>query len=98
MAAEQKRSVCENRPGSRQDKSAVKWRALRPSVSPRRAEDAGTVAQRWGRQSLSAAEDFAGNATDHIKHDPVRAAAISFVIGLGLGALVAWGSTRHQSD
>ena len=67
-------------------------------VASRVVQDGKTVAQRWGRQSLSAAEDFAENATDHIKHDPVRAAAISFVIGLGLGALVAWGSTRHQSD
>ena len=67
-------------------------------VASRVVQDGKTVAQRWGRQSLSAAEDFADNATDHIKHDPVRAAAISFVIGLGLGVLVAWGSTRHQSD
>jgi ElaB/YqjD/DUF883 family membrane-anchored ribosome-binding protein len=71
---------------------------LRAAAS-RVVQNGKTVAQRWGRQGLTAAEGLAGNATNHIKHDPVRSVAISFVIGLGVGAVVGWGSARiNQND
>jgi ElaB/YqjD/DUF883 family membrane-anchored ribosome-binding protein len=53
------------------------------------------VAQRWCKQGLTAAEGVAGYTADHIKHDPVRSAAISFAVGLSVGALVAW-SIHHE--
>lgn len=57
-----------------------------------------SVAQRWGRQSLGTAGEWAGNATDHIKEDPLRAAAITFIIGLSLGVLIGWLSGRRQEE
>jgi ElaB/YqjD/DUF883 family membrane-anchored ribosome-binding protein len=55
-----------------------------------------TAAQRWSRQSVRAAGDLAGNARERIKNDPVRTAAISFAIGLTLGAFISRYATRHQ--
>ena len=49
------------------------------------------AAQRWGQQSRV----VAGNAKDRIKDDPVRSAAISFAVGLALGALIGRLSTRQ---
>jgi len=57
-----------------------------------------TVAQRWSRQGLRAAQGLAGNARDRIKQDPVRSAVISVAIGLSLAALVAWRLKRHPSQ
>ncbi|HEY1234756.1 MAG TPA: hypothetical protein VGH22_15360 [Candidatus Binatia bacterium] len=62
------------------------------SAASRAVENGKAVAQRWGRQSRS----MCVNATDHIKDDPLRSAAITFVIGLSLGALVGRWSGRHQ--
>ena len=58
-------------------------------------QDGKTVAQRWSRQGLRAAGELAGNAREHIKNDPLLTAAISFVIGLTLGALITRRSIRH---
>ena len=57
-----------------------------------------TTAQRWGRQGLHAAEGVAGNAKDHIINDPVRSAIISFLLGVGVGALISWCSSRNHQD
>ena len=57
-----------------------------------------TAAQRWGRESMTAAGQLAGNATGRIKDDPLRSAAVTFGIGLGLGVLIGWRLGRQQSD
>lgn len=54
-------------------------------------QDSKAAAQRWGRQSRVVAV----GAKDRIKDDPVRSVAISFVIGLSLGALVGRLSGRQ---
>lgn len=51
-----------------------------------------SVAQHWGRQT----QIVAANATDRIKDDPLRSAAITFVIGLSLGAMVGRWAGRQQ--
>jgi ElaB/YqjD/DUF883 family membrane-anchored ribosome-binding protein len=66
------------------------------SAASRAVRNGKAVAQRWGRQSRIAAEELVGNATDRIKDDPVRSAAISFVIGLSLGALVGRWAVRQN--
>ena len=54
-------------------------------------QDGKAAAQRWGRQSRVVAV----NAKDRIKDDPVRFVAISFVVGLTLGALIGRLSRRQ---
>ena len=58
--------------------------------------DSKAMAQRWGRQGLRAAEGLAGSTRGHIENDPIRTAAISFVIGMTLGALIGRYASRHQ--
>ena len=67
------------------------------AAASRAVHNGKSAAQRWGRQSLSTAGEWADNATEHIKEDPVRSAAITLLIGLGLGVLIAWWSGRRQS-
>jgi ElaB/YqjD/DUF883 family membrane-anchored ribosome-binding protein len=55
-----------------------------------------TVAERWSSQSVRAAGDLAGSARERIKNDPIRTAAISFAIGMTLGALISRYASRHQ--
>src|SRR5689334_17446072 len=57
-----------------------------------------TAAQRWGRESVTAAGQLAGSATGRIKDDPLRSAAVTFGIGLGLGLLIGSCLGRQQSD
>jgi ElaB/YqjD/DUF883 family membrane-anchored ribosome-binding protein len=65
------------------------------SAASRAVKNSKAVAQRWGRQT----RDVAANATDRIKDDPLRSAAITFVIGLALGALVGrWSGRQRQCD
>jgi ElaB/YqjD/DUF883 family membrane-anchored ribosome-binding protein len=65
------------------------------SAASRAVRNSKAVAQRWGRQT----RDVAANATDRIKDDPLRSAAITFVIGLALGALVGrWSGRQRQCD
>ena len=54
-------------------------------------QDGKAAAQHWGRQSRVAAV----SAKDRIKDDPVRSVAISFAIGLSLGALIGRLSVRQ---
>ena len=63
------------------------------STASRAVRNGKVAAQRWARQSRIVAV----NATDRIKDDPVRAAEISFVIGLSLGALAGrWSGQQRQ--
>ena len=54
-------------------------------------QDGRAAAQRWSQQSRVVAV----SAKDRIKDDPVRSVAISFVVGLTLGALIGRLSGRQ---
>ena len=81
--------------------AAEQFSQLEPEVSrlrsaaSRAVQNGKAVAQRWSRQT----RDAAANATDRIKDDPLRSAAITFVVGLALGALVGrWSGRQRQCD
>ncbi|HLN96858.1 MAG TPA: hypothetical protein VK208_00090 [Pyrinomonadaceae bacterium] len=62
------------------------------AAASRAVHNGRTVAQRWGRQTRI----VAASATDRIKDDPLRSAAITFVIGLSIGAMVGRWAGRQQ--
>lgn len=59
-------------------------------------EDAVIEARRLAKRSRYAAEDLVDNTTYRIKRDPLRSVAITFSIGLGVGALAGWLCGRSQ--
>jgi ElaB/YqjD/DUF883 family membrane-anchored ribosome-binding protein len=54
------------------------------------AEDAMTEARRLAKRGRYAAEDLVDETTHRIKRDPLRSVAITFAVGLGVGALAGW--------
>ena len=58
-------------------------------------EDAVTEARRLAKRSRYAAEDLVDDAQYRIKRDPLRSVAITFAVGLGVGALAGWLAGRH---
>jgi ElaB/YqjD/DUF883 family membrane-anchored ribosome-binding protein len=73
---------------SQLEKEGSRFRA----AASRAVHNGRSVAQRWGRQTRI----VAANATDRIKDDPLRSAAITFVIGLSIGATVGRWAGRQQ--
>src|SRR6266404_281725 len=53
-------------------------------------EDAMTEARRLAKRGRYAAEDLVDETTYRIKRDPLRSVAITFAVGLGVGALAGW--------
>jgi ElaB/YqjD/DUF883 family membrane-anchored ribosome-binding protein len=53
-------------------------------------EDAMTEARRLAKRGRYAAEDLVDETAHRIKHDPLRSVAITFAVGLGIGALAGW--------
>ena len=53
-------------------------------------DDAKTEARRLAKRGRYAAEDLADETAHLIKRDPLRSVAITFAIGLGVGALAGW--------
>ena len=58
-------------------------------------EDAVTEAKRLAKRSRYAAEDLMEDAAHRVKHDPLRSVGLGFAIGLGMGALAVWTTTRN---
>src|SRR5216684_3203602 len=54
------------------------------------AEDAMTEARRMVKRGRNAAEDLVDETAYRIKRDPLRSVAITFAVGLGVGALAGW--------
>jgi ElaB/YqjD/DUF883 family membrane-anchored ribosome-binding protein len=61
-------------------------------------EDAVTEAKRLAKRSRYAAEDLIDDAAHRVKRDPLRAVALGFAIGLGMGALAVWLVTRNARE
>ena len=53
-------------------------------------EDAVVEARRLAKRGRYAAEDLVDETTYRIKRDPLRSVAITFAVGLGVGALAGW--------
>ena len=53
-------------------------------------------ARRIAKRGRYAAEDLVDETTYRIKRDPLRSVAITFAIGLGVGALAGWMAGRAQ--
>src|SRR6266566_1111337 len=53
-------------------------------------EDAVTEARRLAKRGRYAAEDLVDETAYRIKRDPLRSVAITFAVGLGVGALAGW--------
>ena len=61
-------------------------------------EDGMIAARRLARRGRAATEDLVDDATNRIKHEPLRAVAMGLAIGFGLGALVVWIATRNAGE
>jgi ElaB/YqjD/DUF883 family membrane-anchored ribosome-binding protein len=61
-------------------------------------EDAVTEAKRLAKRSRYAAEDLMEDAAHWVKRDPLRSGAVGLAIGLGMGALAVWVTTRNARD
>jgi ElaB/YqjD/DUF883 family membrane-anchored ribosome-binding protein len=53
-------------------------------------EDTMVEARRLVKRGRYAAEDLVDETTYRIKRDPLRSVAITFAVGLGVGALAGW--------
>ena len=53
-------------------------------------EDTMVEARRLAKRGRYAAEDLVDETTYRIKRDPLRSVAITFAVGLGIGALAGW--------
>jgi ElaB/YqjD/DUF883 family membrane-anchored ribosome-binding protein len=53
-------------------------------------EDAMVEARRLAKRGRYAAEDLVEETAHRIKRDPLRSVAITFAVGLGVGALAGW--------
>ena len=58
-------------------------------------EDAMTEARRIAKRGRYAAEDLVDETAYRIKRDPLRSVAITFAVGLGVGALAGWLAGRN---
>ena len=58
--------------------------------------DAVTEARRLAKRGRYAAEDLVDETAYRIKRDPLRSVAITFAVGLGVGALAGWLAGRSR--
>ena len=58
-------------------------------------EDAMIEARRLAKRGRYAAEDLVDETTYRIKRDPLRSVAVTFAVGLGIGALAGWLAGRN---
>ncbi len=75
--------------GERMAQVGVEASRLRTRAS-HAVEDAMIEARRFAKRGRYAAEDLVDDAVYRIKRDPVQSVAITFAIGLGIGALAGW--------
>jgi ElaB/YqjD/DUF883 family membrane-anchored ribosome-binding protein len=59
-------------------------------------DDAVTEARRLAKRGRYAAEDLVDETAYRIKRDPLRSVAITFAVGLGVGALAGWLAGRSR--
>jgi ElaB/YqjD/DUF883 family membrane-anchored ribosome-binding protein len=59
-------------------------------------EDTMVEARRLAKKGRYAAEDMVDDAAYRIKRDPLRSVAITFAIGLAIGALTGWLAGRNE--
>jgi ElaB/YqjD/DUF883 family membrane-anchored ribosome-binding protein len=59
-------------------------------------EDAMTEARRLAKRGRYAAEDLIDETTHQIKREPLRAVAITFAVGFGVGALAGFLAGRSS--
>ena len=59
-------------------------------------EDGVTAARRAAKRGRYAAEDLLDETTYRVKRNPLSAVAISFCVGIGIGAIVVWIASRDR--
>ena len=58
-------------------------------------EDTMVEARRLAKRGRYAAEDLVDETVYRIKRDPLRSIAVTFAVGLGIGALAGWLTGRR---
>jgi ElaB/YqjD/DUF883 family membrane-anchored ribosome-binding protein len=91
MSTSEESGFSETTNGGEQPEESENRTSRFKAAASRVFQDGTAAAQRWGRQSRVVAV----NAKDRIKDDPVPFVAISFVVGLTLGALIGRLSGRQ---
>ena len=61
-------------------------------------QDTTIGAKRFAKRSRYAAEDLMEDAAHRVRRDPFRSLGIGLAIGLGIGALAVWMSTRNANE
>ena len=61
-------------------------------------EDAVTETKRFAKHGRYAAEDLMEDAAHRVKRDPLRSVVLGFAVGLSVGALAVWLSTREAGE
>jgi ElaB/YqjD/DUF883 family membrane-anchored ribosome-binding protein len=60
-------------------------------------EDGVTAARRAVKRGRYAAEDLLDETSYRVKRNPLSAIAVSFCVGVGIGAIVIWIASRNHS-
>ena len=91
MAEDEKRSLLVKavRAGERVVELGVDAARLKARAS-HAVEDTMIEARRLAKRGRYAAEDMVDETAYRIKRDPLRSVAITFAVGLGIGALAGW--------
>ena len=91
MAEDEKRSLLGKavHTGERVVELGVEAARLKARAS-HAVEDTVVEARRLVQRGRYAAEDLVDETTYRIKRDPLRSVAITFAVGLGVGALAGW--------
>ena len=59
-------------------------------------EDGVTAARRAAKRGRYVAEDLLDETTYRVKRNPLSAVAISFCVGVGVGAIAVWIASRQE--
>ena len=68
------------------------------SAASHAVEDAVIEARRLAKRSRYATEELIDDAAHRVKRDPLRAVALGFAIGVGIGALAVWLATDNAKE
>lgn len=91
MAEDEKRSLLGKavHAGERVVEIGVEAARLKQRAS-HAVEDTMVEARRLAKRGRYAAEDLVDETAYRIKRDPLRSVAVTFAVGLGIGALAGW--------
>jgi ElaB/YqjD/DUF883 family membrane-anchored ribosome-binding protein len=91
MSEDEKKSVLGKalHAGERVIEAGVEATRLKVKAS-HAVDDAMVEARRLAKRGRYAAEDLVDETAYRIKRDPLRSVAITFALGLGVGALAGW--------